>query len=74
MSLHDPKSPRHRRVFELLRQNDSALVVTLTQDVEDTAQAPRVDFERLKSTALQSFERAGSISAATKPGRNHKLL
>ena len=74
MSVHDPRSARHRRVFELLRQTDSAVAATGACDACETATQPLVGFERIKANALHSFDRKGSVGRSSKSGRHDELF
>ena len=74
MSLHDPKNPRHTRIFELLRQNDAAIDTSELMRAHPVRRVHPDAVESLKKVALKSLEPSGAVFSAAKPGRNNKLF
>ena len=74
MSKHDPDNTRHSRVFELLRQTDTAIAATQACEGLDIAPTPKPDFDQIKAVALQSFGKVRLASSAAKSGSNDEFL
>jgi hypothetical protein len=74
MTRHDPKNPRHMRIFDLLRQGDPAVD---PKRHARSASGPCLSFEdeeAVKQSALKSFAKSDVLRRAPEPGRNNKLF
>lgn len=76
MTVHDPKNPRHARIFELLRHGDPSLAPHAPAKVPAGDVISVADQDALKQFALKSFAKSEvvGVDGPLKPGRNHKLF
>ncbi|MFL4471204.1 hypothetical protein ACERZ8_15430 [Tateyamaria armeniaca] len=55
MTLSDPKTPRHMRLFELMRQQDVAVSRASRAKALPARRLGPAELEQVKLTALRSF-------------------